>query len=73
MQLISRTLFALLISLTVYHATFAATPDPKKQNAFQSDWKNQNDRIWIGPEYWANPMEDWQLKEGRLECTPRAT
>ena len=27
------------------------------------------DRSWIGPGYWANPMVDWQLKEGRLVCT----
>ena len=35
---------------------------------FGSDWGDQNDRVWIGPEYWANPMEDWRLKEGRVEC-----
>jgi alkaline phosphatase D len=27
-----------------------------------------NDRIWIGPDFWANPMEDWRIKDGRLEC-----
>ena len=27
------------------------------------------ERSWLGPEYWANPMMDWQLKEGRLVCT----
>lgn len=26
------------------------------------------ERAWIGPEYWANPMVDWQLQEGRLIC-----
>lgn len=35
---------------------------------FTSDWHRQPDRIWIGPQYWANPMEDWQIKNGRLEC-----
>ncbi|MEZ6066985.1 MAG: hypothetical protein R3B90_15075 [Planctomycetaceae bacterium] len=36
---------------------------------FQSNWMAQHDRVWIGPEYWANPMEDWRLREGVLECT----
>ncbi|MEZ6144087.1 MAG: hypothetical protein R3B91_01380 [Planctomycetaceae bacterium] len=36
---------------------------------FTSDWHLQHDRIWIGPQYWANPMEDWRLRDGRLECT----
>ncbi|MCD6333563.1 MAG: alkaline phosphatase D family protein [Bacteroidales bacterium] len=25
-------------------------------------------RVWIGPEYWANPLQDWQLNDGRIEC-----
>lgn len=36
---------------------------------FSSDWNLQNDRIWIGPEYWANPLENWRIREGRMECT----
>ena len=35
---------------------------------FASNWDQANDRVWIGPEYWANPMEDFRLKDGRLEC-----
>ncbi|MBW3597012.1 MAG: lactonase family protein [Planctomycetes bacterium] len=44
------------------------TRDDADAAAFESDWKHQHDRIWIGPEYWANPMEDWRLIDGRLEC-----
>lgn len=25
-------------------------------------------RTWIGPEFWTNPLQDWQLNEGRIEC-----
>ena len=35
---------------------------------FQSRWDTRNDAVWIGPEYWANPMEDWKLENGRIEC-----
>ena len=37
-------------------------------HAFQSDFINTHDRIWVGSEYWANPMEDWYVKDGRLIC-----
>jgi len=37
-------------------------------NSFQSAWSKDITRIWIGPEYWANPLQDWQLKNGRIEC-----
>jgi hypothetical protein len=36
---------------------------------FASDWHRQPDHIWIGPAYWANPMEDWRIRDGRLQCT----
>ncbi|MBN1395761.1 MAG: alkaline phosphatase D family protein [Pirellulales bacterium] len=26
------------------------------------------ERVWIGPEYWARPMQDWRLRQGRIEC-----
>jgi alkaline phosphatase D len=25
-------------------------------------------RTWLGPEYWANPLQDWRLAAGRIEC-----
>lgn len=31
-------------------------------------WAGSPDRVWIGPEYWANRMQDWRLQEGRLQC-----
>jgi hypothetical protein len=27
-----------------------------------------NDRTWIGQDFWAIPLEDWQVKDGRVEC-----
>ena len=26
-------------------------------------------RTWIGPEYWANPLMNWRLADGRIECS----
>ena len=39
-----------------------------KDEHFSSNFKTSKTRIWIGPEYWANPMQDWQLDSGMLEC-----
>ncbi len=38
-------------------------------SVFESRWDQSFDRVWLGPEYWANPMEDWRISGGRLECT----
>lgn len=35
---------------------------------FASDWNNANDRVWLGEEFWANPMEDWKIVDGHAEC-----
>jgi len=35
---------------------------------FSSFWDKQPDRYWIGPEYWANRLQDWQIHNGKLEC-----
>jgi len=29
---------------------------------------SDNLRVWIGNEYWANPLQDWQLNNGQIEC-----
>ncbi|GEO07098.1 hypothetical protein AAE02nite_47620 [Adhaeribacter aerolatus] len=39
------------------------------QSDFRDDFAGTNDRVWIGEKYWAIPMEDWQIKGGRLEFT----
>jgi hypothetical protein len=35
---------------------------------FVSDFHNTHDRVWLGEEYWANPMEDWRVEDGRIVC-----
>lgn len=36
--------------------------------SFASNWKNCPDRVWLGPEFWSNPLQDWRLAGGRAEC-----
>jgi alkaline phosphatase D len=35
---------------------------------FQSNWPQAIERPWVGPEYWSNPLQDWRVREGRVEC-----
>ncbi|MCA8952235.1 MAG: alkaline phosphatase D family protein [Planctomycetes bacterium] len=37
------------------------------QGAFQSSWQAQADAVWLGPDYWPNRLQDWQLRGGRAE------
>lgn len=36
---------------------------------FSAHFDNTPDRIWIGRDFWTIPMEDWRVRNGRLECT----
>ena len=46
-------------------------PDPE-HTSFASRWDNQHDRVWLGSEYWANPLQDWRISNGRIECIKAA-
>ncbi|MEA1996343.1 MAG: alkaline phosphatase D family protein, partial [Gemmatimonadota bacterium] len=35
---------------------------------FTSLWPESIERAWAGPEYWTNPLPDWRVRSGRLEC-----
>ena len=35
---------------------------------FASLWPEEIERVWVGPEYWSNSLEDWRVAGGRLEC-----
>lgn len=33
-----------------------------------SDWHKMPDMDWAGPKYWANRLQDWNIKDGMLQC-----
>ncbi len=35
---------------------------------FASVWPEDTRRVWAGPDYWANRLQDWQVRDGQLEC-----
>jgi hypothetical protein len=48
-------------------APFPLPPNPE-HGSFASSWPDDVDRTWIGPAYWANRLQDWRIRGGRLEC-----
>lgn len=66
---LSLTVASASLSLSGAPGAFAAvSPFIKTGNSFQDDFVNTVDRVWIGEKYWSIPMEDWQIKAGRIEC-----
>ncbi len=35
---------------------------------YRSAWLGGIERPWPGPEFWSNPLQDWRVSRGRLEC-----
>lgn len=35
-------------------------------------WARTQDRVWLGEDFWANPMEDWRIVNGAAECKTKA-
>lgn len=56
-----------LVSPPVGQARAADVP-----GRFSSRWANDLDRVWLGAEYWANPLQDWRVAGGRIECLKAA-
>ena len=57
---IKRLIYICLLLLLNYNCSYI-----ESQN---SDWPKSVNRVWIGAEFWANPMQDWQLNDGGIEC-----
>jgi hypothetical protein len=63
-----------LISQTGTEADPAAAAQTNESSpaAFRSDWHQSFDRVWLGADFWANPMEDWRVINGAAECVKAA-
>lgn len=40
----------------------------REKQSYHSDWQHQPNRIWVGPDMWANRLQDWRLEDGKLQC-----
>ena len=41
----------------------------RKSTDLNENFDKINDRVWVGKDFWAVPLEDWQVSGGRLEGT----
>jgi hypothetical protein len=53
-------------------AAALALPALELRAEARAPWSRTPDRIWLGPDFWANPLQDWRLAGGRLECLKAA-
>jgi alkaline phosphatase D len=56
--------FSLMILMLITSGCFSEQPP----DSFKSQLPPGVQRTWIGPHYWANPLQDWCLNDGRMEC-----
>ena len=47
------------------HPDLLSAADDKKA---VDNWSQTHDRVWLGGNFWANPMEDWRVNDGAAEC-----
>ncbi len=46
--------------------------DANVSQATAVSWANTHNRVWLGENIWANPMEDWAVVDGAAECLSSA-
>lgn len=54
--------------LFILSCLFIFSCNSPTSDQYISDWPTKVNRSWIGPEYWTNRLQDWELQEGRLVC-----
>jgi len=71
----------LLIASAGCRSTFPEEPgsgptehvsDVSDQPTLVCDWPTDIRRHWVGPDFWANRVQDWQVSGGRLVCLAKS-
>ena len=60
-----KLLFSIVISVSTVLWLSCTKPADNSLPSFRTDIT----RTWVGPGYWTNPLMNWQLSDGRIECT----
>ena len=51
--------------------TALAAQGNQNASGFRSALPTNVERVFVGPEFWANRLQDWRLKQGRIECVDK--
>ncbi|MCB1210838.1 MAG: hypothetical protein KDK97_16060, partial [Verrucomicrobiales bacterium] len=57
-----------LMGLSGRGALQAESAKPSASGPMTDSWGKTQDRVFLGGDYWANPMEDWRVVNGGAEC-----
>jgi alkaline phosphatase D len=57
-----------LIIMILIAGIVSSCKSSNDENLFEGNWNSSVVRTWVGPEYWTNPLQDWQVEKGRLNC-----
>ena len=68
MKKINSSVLTLVLVFFLSFAMFSCSQKGNKGSFFTDHFPDGIQRTWIGPDYWTNPMQDWQLNNGRIEC-----
>lgn len=52
-------------------ALAAQGKDGKAATGFHSAIPSNAERVFVGPEFWANRLQDWRIHQGRIECVDK--
>lgn len=55
-------------NLTLALIFLVSSPISFAQNSYQSKWQEMPNMTWTGEELWANRLQDWNIKDGKMEC-----
>ncbi|MGH8019345.1 MAG: alkaline phosphatase D family protein [Opitutaceae bacterium] len=56
------------VALTTQMPSLLRAASAPASTDFHSVWDQAPDRVWLGPDCWANPLQDWRISNGRIEC-----
>ncbi|AQT69331.1 PhoD-like phosphatase [Anaerohalosphaera lusitana] len=59
---------AILFVITAFVCAGITFGQAARVTPFASDFDDSVERTWLGPVYWSNPMQDWGVANGRIEC-----
>ena len=59
--------FSILL-LLLLSATLVSQTNAQEVNSKTVSWSNTKDRVFLGGDTWANPMEDWTVTDGAAQC-----
>lgn len=56
------------LSRYIDNLRFAHYPDSLPSGDFSNNWNSSPNRVWVGPGYWGNRLQDWEVRNGRINC-----